>query len=1109
MTRIIDLTDVSPVPVSNGYLRWDTGANTVLFETTIAAQNVGGLATVATTGNVFDLINVSLDVNNPIAVGHTLVWNGTSFINAAQSGGGGSNIQFLNDLLDVTITAPSDGKTLRYNSGSGQWVDSKLNYSDILGTPVNNTYSFVGLSDTNNTVVGNGFLRWNAGSSQINYQATIATTDITGLATVATTGLYSSLIGSPTVPTTLNTLTDVSTGLPVNGNALVWNSGTSKWTPTAISSGGSTTLAGLTDVSVSTPAAGQTLRFNGSLWVNTTLGYSDLSGTPALSPVATSGSYTDLSNKPTIPTTLSTLSDVSASSPSNGQILVYNSGTSKWTQSNNPVSTRLQDSANTTFVDVATTANTVTIQANNGNVNFTVPASGAANLISANGLNVGVNSSTTSFVKIQGLKYPNADGAPGQVLTTNGSGVLSFTAPPSGVTTFIQLSDAPNSYLGHGGQIVAVKSDASGLEFITANSAVNSVFSRTGNVVATTGDYNTNQITNSSGVPGNFVTDALNNLLVSKLNLVYPAQQSHFTSLTLLPGTTATSVLANTFSGQVFAMGTTMTATINGTLVTFNVVSHGPTSDFATPNLADSVDMATAINAAAIPNVTASGGTGGTGGVLVITCSTATPITIVNGTNDISGHPFAGPASTSGVALSTSATGNIVDSGFTSTSFATALQGSHADSAVQPGQSNTLLTNGAGYLTSLSSHSIDELSDVSTGGITTGQILIWNGTSFVPGNNAGSGSASFIGLLDTPSTFSGQAGKYVAVNGGANALVFVTPPGSLITSVFGRTGVVVSAAGDYTDAQINNTSSVSGTHVSDALSTLGGNITTLTSSLNLKADKVSGAVSGHFASLTGAGNLADSGFSSSSFATASQGLLAASAVQPGANISVFVNNSGYIASLATHSINELSDVDTVTVPPTSGQVLAWNGTNFVPANPGSGGGSTTFIGLSDTPGNYTGAAGKLLAVNSSANAVTYVANTIATEYIKVAYNLNGTVTSVGANVTSQSAGISSITFTSTVANNILMQVAFTGYATPPVSVHFYGYAYDSNSYNLKLPTTTGNVINPGGSVGSPGNILTSFASMSMTNKVDRTETGASNGSGAPGNATHAIIVYKF
>lgn len=52
--------------------------------------------------------------------------------------------------------------------------------------------------------------------------------------------------------------------------------------------------------------------------------------TSSLATVATSGSYNDLTNKPTIPTTLDSLTDVSASSPTNGQALVYDNNTKTW-----------------------------------------------------------------------------------------------------------------------------------------------------------------------------------------------------------------------------------------------------------------------------------------------------------------------------------------------------------------------------------------------------------------------------------------------------------------------------------------------------------------------------------------------------------------------------------------------------------------------------------------------------------------------------------------------------------------------------------------------------------------------------------------------------------
>lgn len=53
-----------------------------------------------------------------------------------------------------------------------------------------------------------------------------------------------------------------------------------------------------------------------------------------LATVATSGSYTDLTNTPTIPSDLDDLSDVTLSSPQNGQVLKYNTTTSKWENAN-------------------------------------------------------------------------------------------------------------------------------------------------------------------------------------------------------------------------------------------------------------------------------------------------------------------------------------------------------------------------------------------------------------------------------------------------------------------------------------------------------------------------------------------------------------------------------------------------------------------------------------------------------------------------------------------------------------------------------------------------------------------------------------------------------
>ena len=74
-------------------------------------------------------------------------------------------------------------------------------------------------------------------------------------------------------------------------------------------------------------------------------------------------------------------------------------------------------------------------------------------------------------------------------------------------------------------------------------------------------------------------------------------------------------------------------------------------------------------------------------------------------------------------------------------------------------------------------------------------------------------------------------------------------------------------------------------------------------------------------------------------ATTAQGSLAESATQPGDNISTLTNDSGYITSISSGELGDLADVDLASVPPTSGEVLGWNGVSWVPTE-NTGAGST-------------------------------------------------------------------------------------------------------------------------------------------------------------------------
>ena len=110
------------------------------------------------------------------------------------------------------------------------------------------------------------------------------------------------------------------------------------------------------------------------------------------------------------------------------------------------------------------------------------------------------------------------------------------------------------------------------------------------------------------------------------------------------------------------------------------------------------------------------------------------------------------------------------------------------------------------------------------------------------------------------------------------------------------------------------------------------------------------------------------------------------------------------SDLSAISINALSDVDTATAVPSVGQVLKWNGTNWVPAADATSGGGgtnadtldgfdstyflnyqnltnqpsipTTFTALTDTPANYTSAGGRFVKVNAGATALEFTSVSI-------------------------------------------------------------------------------------------------------------------------------------
>ena len=74
-------------------------------------------------------------------------------------------------------------------------------------------------------------------------------------------------------------------------------------------------------------------------------------------------------------------------------------------------------------------------------------------------------------------------------------------------------------------------------------------------------------------------------------------------------------------------------------------------------------------------------------------------------------------------------------------------------------------------------------------------------------------------------------------------------------------------------------------------------------------------------------------------------------VASGDNVSVLTNDAGYLANINSENLGDLSDVTIST--PSSGQVLSYNGTNWVNSAAGGGGGSVPAVTSATPSSDYT------------------------------------------------------------------------------------------------------------------------------------------------------------
>src|SRR6056300_1399125 len=309
-----DVGDVNaPTPADTNVIKynstsgdWEAGS--------VAASEVSGLATVATTGAYTDLTGTPTNVST--------FTNDAGYLTEANS-----VVLQYNSTTTATAVSTKDLHIYRLYGAGGFTLTVSSSVSNSLVLINNISFSACTISGPTFRLNGEGptgggtSITVEAGERRLFY-------------------LENSALWLETNSTLLDRLAGVSISSPSNGEALVYNGTSGDWENSTVSASVAA-LNDIGDVSAAAPSNTNVIKYNSTSgdWESGAVAYSEVTGTPTLATVATTGAYSDLTGTPTNVSTFTNdagyltaitgesvgdLSDVTLTTPSAGQALVYN-----------------------------------------------------------------------------------------------------------------------------------------------------------------------------------------------------------------------------------------------------------------------------------------------------------------------------------------------------------------------------------------------------------------------------------------------------------------------------------------------------------------------------------------------------------------------------------------------------------------------------------------------------------------------------------------------------------------------------------------------------------------------------------------------------------------